>query len=58
MEPNREESQNALKPSAGQKPKRFCIVKLEERIAPRQGGNGTKNGCSGKLCTGAYCPPW
>jgi hypothetical protein len=40
MEPHREE-QKALEPSAEQKPKRFRIVKLEERIAPRMGGGGT-----------------
>ena len=34
MEPRREEQQKALEPNAGQKPKRFRIVKLEERIAP------------------------
>jgi hypothetical protein len=37
MEPNREE-QKALDASAGQKPKRFRLVKLEERIAPSKGG--------------------
>jgi hypothetical protein len=41
MEPHREE-QKAPEPSAEQKPKRFRIVKLEERIAPSKGGN-TKN---------------
>jgi hypothetical protein len=40
MEPHREEPQKALEPSAAQKPKRFRIVKLEERIAPRRGGGG------------------
>ncbi len=34
MEPDREEPQKALEPSAVQKLKRFRIVKLEERIAP------------------------
>lgn len=43
MEPDREEQQKALEPSAAQKPKRFRIIKLEERIAPRKGGNGTNN---------------
>ncbi len=38
MEPRREEEQQ---PSAQPKPKRFRIVKLEERIAPSKGGNGT-----------------
>ena len=40
MEPRREEQQKALEPSAAQKPKRFRIVKLEERIAPKKGGGG------------------
>jgi hypothetical protein len=42
MEPRREE-QKALESSAGRKPRRFRIVKLEERIAPAQGGKGTQN---------------
>jgi hypothetical protein len=42
MEPRHEESQKTLEPSARPKRKRFHIVKLEERIAPSQGG-GTKN---------------
>jgi hypothetical protein len=37
MEPNREE-QKVLEPGAEHKPKRFRIVKLEERIAPSKGG--------------------
>jgi hypothetical protein len=56
MEPHREEPQKAPPPSAERKPKRFRIVKLEDRIAPGRGGNGTNNcmgsrGCSG-VCTG------
>ncbi len=35
MEPRREE-EKALAPSAEQKPRRFRIIKLEERIAPGQ----------------------
>ncbi len=42
MEPRREE-EKALQPGAGQKPRRFRIVKLEERIAPAKGGNRTNN---------------
>jgi hypothetical protein len=42
MEPHREENQKAPQPSAERKPKRFRIVKLEERIAP--GKNGTQQG--------------
>jgi hypothetical protein len=34
MEPHREEEPKALEPGARLKPKRFRIVKLEERIAP------------------------
>ena len=46
MEPHREEQQKAPKPSAEPKPKRFRIVKLEERIAPSKGGtNGNKATC-------------
>lgn len=44
MEPDREEQQKALKPSAATKRQRFRIVKLEERIAPKQSGNGKTNG--------------
>jgi hypothetical protein len=64
MEPRREESQKALEPSAAQKPKRFRIVKLEERIAPRRGGNGTNNGCGGggthggATACGVTCPTY
>ena len=32
------------------KPKRFRIEKLEERIAPKKGGNGTHN-CGTANCT-------
>ena len=59
MEPDREEPQKALQASAGPKRKRFRIVKLEERIAPSKGGNGTNNGCySGHPAThcGLTCP--
>jgi hypothetical protein len=51
MEPHREEPQRAPPPSAERKPKRFRIIKLEDRIAPSSGGNGTVNGCySGHTC--------
>jgi hypothetical protein len=43
MEPRHEESSKALEPGAAQKPRRFRIVKLEERIAPKMGGKGTHN---------------
>ena len=40
MESGRDKPQKALEPSAEQKPKRYRIVKLEERVAPSKGGNG------------------
>jgi hypothetical protein len=44
MGPHCEEPEKALPPSAEQKPKRFRIVKLEERIAPsNKGGNTAHN---------------
>jgi len=54
MEPHREDQEKALEPSAATKPKRFRIVKLEERIAPGKGGNGSNN-CGGGGYT-APCP--
>jgi hypothetical protein len=62
MEPHREE-QKAPEPSAEQKPKRFRIVKLEERIAPSRGGKpkltdfGCYNPTGDCLGTTAYCQP-
>jgi hypothetical protein len=44
MEPNTDRNRSV--PSAQGAPaprKRLRIVKLEERIAPKKGGNGTKN---------------
>ncbi len=38
MEPDREEQHKGLPPSVAPRPKRFRIVKLEERIAPARGG--------------------
>jgi hypothetical protein len=55
MEPHREEQQKALEPSAEPKPKRFRIVKLEERIAPSKGGNGTNHSCGAWTCANTYC---
>jgi hypothetical protein len=46
MEPQREEQPKAQMSSAEQKPKRFRIVKLEERIAPSKSGKGTNNTCA------------
>jgi hypothetical protein len=54
MEPHREEQQKALETSATRKPRRFRIVKLEDRIAPSKGGGGTHNTC-GLACTGISC---
>jgi hypothetical protein len=50
MEPHREKQKKALESSAQAKPKpkRFRIVKLEERIAPKRGGKGTNN-CYGSV---------
>jgi hypothetical protein len=47
--PHREEQPKAPEPGAEPKPKRFRIVKLEERIAPRQGPK-PKTGYSGCYC--------
>ncbi len=63
MEPHREE-QKAPPPSAKPKPKRFRIIKLEERIAPAKGGGGkptrewscaTECGCGLHSHAGDYC---
>ncbi len=40
MEPDREVQRKALEPSAEPKPKRFRLIRLEERIAPQKGGGG------------------
>ncbi len=58
MEPRREEPQKALEPGAVQKPKRFRIVKLEERIAPTQPYTKGAHCYTNKRCTVytyAYC---
>ncbi len=58
MEPRREEQPQAP-PSASPKPKRFRIVKLEERIAPKKTRNTVAGiaGCSGSCgCTVACYP--
>jgi hypothetical protein len=58
MEPRREEQNKAPPPSAAKKPKRFRIVKLEDRIAPSKGGNGKTNGhnYSCPWCSVTGCP--
>ena len=61
MEPHREEPQKAP-PGAGQKPKRFRIVKLEERIAPSRSWTdhrysqpcNTNGGCNSYWCNSNY----
>ena len=56
MEPPKEEK--TVEAPKGAKKKHFRIVKLEERIAPTKGGNGTNNtcdiifGCCGHRTTG------
>ncbi len=59
MEPHREGDHKALEPGAQRKPKRFHIVKLEERIAPSlKGGNTHANTCTNCAtcitCDGCY----
>jgi hypothetical protein len=46
MEPRREPELNGPEPTGEQKPRRFRIIKLEERIAPK-GGKLTKKYCTG-----------
>ncbi len=53
MEPHREE-QKALQSNAEQKPRRFRIVKLEERIAPGQ----IKTNDARCLNTQNHCVTW
>jgi hypothetical protein len=55
MEPVLEEKTKALEPSARPKPRRFRIVRLEERVAPRKGGNGTHNSCGAWSCGATLC---
>ncbi len=44
MEPRREEQQKKPEPGGEPKFKRFRIIKLEERIAPSNGGKGGTQG--------------
>jgi hypothetical protein len=61
MEPRREkphrEEPKASAPRPEEKPKRFRIVKLEERVAPSKGGNGTTNCPTNNTCNfcTAFC---
>jgi hypothetical protein len=56
MEPRREE-QKTVEPRPEEKRKRFRLIKLEERIAPKKGGYETKvfscDGCGG-VGSGGY----
>ena len=56
MEPHREKEQKTPNVHAEPKPKRFRIVKLEERIAPRKGGKGTNNSCACGTVNVPTCP--
>jgi hypothetical protein len=55
MEPHREDQATSPPPGAEQRPKRFRIVKLEERIAPSKGGGHTGAPQCGPIRTNA--PP-
>ena len=57
MEPRREEPK-VPKVGIGEKPKRFRIVKLEERIAPTRGGNhqGSNTVCNNCQINTTECP--
>jgi hypothetical protein len=54
MEPRREERKTPA-PRLGERARRFRIVKLEERIAPSQGGNGSNNCPSANTCNTCTC---
>ena len=56
MEPRKVESQQAREPRKDEKKSRFQIIKLEERIAPNQGGipNGGRWDGYYKPCHGAH----
>jgi hypothetical protein len=57
MEPHREEPQKAPLAGAERRPKRFRIIKLEERVAPTKGGHKPTSGAAG--CTGCcYMTVW
>jgi hypothetical protein len=58
MEPHREERQEAPEPGAERKPRRFRIVRLEERIAPsNKGGTGKVTNGPATNC-GLTCPTY
>jgi hypothetical protein len=56
MESRKEENQEPRKETNETKPRRFRIVRLEERIAPGGGkGNGSNFSCKGLSCHKACC---
>jgi hypothetical protein len=59
MEPRKEENEEPRKETTEAKPRRFRIVRLEERIAPGGGnGNGSKVTCGQNFTCGkcgGYC---
>ncbi len=55
MEPREQDQKQTAQTRTQEKPRRFRIVKLEERIAPTQGGNGTNN--CGTQISFVYCAP-
>jgi hypothetical protein len=63
MGPRREE-QVKPEPRGEPKPKRFRLIRLEERIAPAAGANGSHNGGGGggcvsnRFCTGIDGCTW
>ena len=57
MEPRQEEQKDKVPRTEAKKdakPRRFRIVKLEERIAPRGGNHGTHEGCTFACCAKGY----
>jgi hypothetical protein len=56
MEPRQEEQKDKVTRTEEKeaKPRRFRIVKLEERIAPRGGNHGTHEGCTFACCAKGY----
>lgn len=55
MEPRRDTPPKALEPSAQSQPRRFHIVRLEERIAPRKGGAKTHKCATAITCALPEC---
>jgi hypothetical protein len=57
MEPRREEPKSQ-DPRPEAKHKRFRLIRLEERIAPQEGGKGTNNCVSARQESGCFsCSP-